>query len=218
MSDATAPRRTLNRDRVLQAAVEFADEVGIDALSMRKLGQALGVEAMSLYNHVKNKDDLLDGMVEIVVDEIEVPSAGDDWKDAMRRRAISMREVLTRHPWGISLMESRTNPGPAAMHYYNAVIGTFREAGFSIEMAAHGFSLLDSYIYGFMMQEMSLPFETPEQTAEVAEDILRQLPRREFPYFTEMIVEHALRPGYSYTDEFSFGLDLILDGLERHLP
>ena len=154
------PRIPLTRERVLRAAIALCDEGGIESLSMRKLGQQLGVEAMSLYNHVANKDDILDGIVDVVVNEIDVPPIGDDWKAALRQRANSARAVLSRHPWATGLIESRTNPGPATLRYYDSVIGSLREAGFSIEMAAHAFSALDSYIYGFALQEVSLPFET----------------------------------------------------------
>ena len=211
----TKRRAPLSRERVLSAAVKLADRGGVESLSMRKLAQALKVEAMSLYNHVANKDEILDGLVEIVISEIELPAKGADWKDGMRLRANSAREMFLRHPWAISLMESRKNPGPAAMRYYDAVIGCMREGGFSIAMAAHAFSVLDSYILGFAMQELKMPFDTSDELADIADNILEQLPAAEFPHFTEMIVEHALKPGYDYADEFEFGLELILDGLER---
>ncbi len=212
---ATEPRLPLSRERVLRQGVAFADENGIATLSMRKLGEALGVEAMSLYNHVANKDDLLDGMVDLVFSEIDLPSGGADWKTAMRQRAVSARHALSRHRWAIGLMESRTSPGPATLRHHDAVIGSLRKGGFSIEMAAHALSVLDAYIYGFALQEASLPFETPEETTEVAQTILRQLPADEYPHLIELAVEHVLQPGYDYGDEYEFGLDLILDGLER---
>ena len=208
-------RSRLTRERVLHAAVGFADERGIEALTMRKLGEALGVEAMSLYNHVANKDELLDGMVDIVFSEVGLPPDDVDWKTAMRQRAESSRQVLSRHRWAIGLMESRTSPGPATLRHHDAVIGCLRGAGFSVPMAAHAFSLLDSYIYGFALQEATLPFDTAEQTAELAEMILSGLQPDEYPHLTELAVEHVLQPGYSYGNEFEFGLDLILDGLER---
>jgi AcrR family transcriptional regulator len=204
----------LSRERVLNAAVAFADERGIESLSMRKLGEALGVEAMSLYNHVANKDQLLDGMVDIVFSEVGLPAGDVDWKTAMRRRAVSARRVLSTHRWAIGLMESRTSPGPATLRHHDAVIGCLRGAGFSVAMAAHAFSLLDSYVYGFALQEATLPFDTAEQTAEVAEMILSSLQPDEYPHLTELAVEHVLQPGYSYGDDFEFGLDLILHGLD----
>ncbi len=205
----------LSRERVLRAAVDLADESGIGSLTMRKLGAALGVEAMSLYNHVANKDDVLDGMVDLVFGEIELPSGRTGWRPAMRRRAISARAVLARHRWAIGLMESRVSPGPATLRHHDAVIGCLRAGGFSIKLAAHAFSALDSYIYGFALQEASLPFDTPQETAEVAQTILAQLPPDAYPHLAELTVEHVLRPGYDYGKEFTFGLDLILDGLER---
>jgi AcrR family transcriptional regulator len=169
---------------------------------------------MSLYNHVANKDDLLDGMVDVVFGEIGLPPSGVDWKAAMRQRAIAARAVLARHPWAIGPMESRSQPGPETLRHHDAVLGTLREAGFSIAMAAHAYSVLDSYIFGFALEQRNLPLRTPDEVAAVAAGMLRQFPAGAYPHLTEMIV-HALRPGYDYADEFEFGLDLILDGLER---
>lgn len=215
-TDGRARRRTpLTRDRVLRAAVKVADKGGLSSLSMRKLGQALGVEAMSLYKHVANKDAILDGVVDAVFGEVGLPSSDADWRTAMRERAISARQVLLRHPWAIGLLDSRRNAGTATIRHHDAVIGSLRRGGFSIEMAAHAFSLLDSYIYGFVLQETSLPFRTADEVVEVAADMLPRAPAADYPHFTEMVTEFALRPGYSYGMEFEFGLDLILDGLER---
>jgi AcrR family transcriptional regulator len=200
---------------VLRAAVAFADEKGIGSLSMRKLGEVLGVEAMSLYNHVANKSELLDGMVDVVFGGIDLPGGESDWRSAMRQRATSARKVLSRHRWAIGLMESRTTPGPATLRHHDAVIGSLRGGGFSVEMAAHAFSVLDSYIYGFALQEANLPFDTGEETAELAQAILAQFPADEYPHLTELTVEHVLQPGYDYGNEYAFGLDLILDGLEH---
>ena len=211
---AAARRTPLSRGQVLQAAVTLADENGIGALSMRKLGQVLGVEAMSLYNHVASKGDLLDGMIDVVFSEVGLP-AGDGWKAAMRQRAISVREVLGRHRWAIGLMESRSSPGPATLRHHDAVLGCLRGAGFSVELTAHAYSLLDSYIYGFALQEASLPFGTTEETAQVAQDIAGQMPAGEYPHLAELVTAHALQPGYQYGREFEIGLDLILDALER---
>ena len=212
---STGPRTPLSRERVLREAIEAADKGGIGSLSMRKLAQELGVEAMSLYNHVANKDDILDGIVDIVFGEIGLPSKGTDWKTAMRQRAISARDVLWRHPWAIALMEARSKPGPATLRHHDAVIGALREAGFSVAMAAHAFSALNSYIYGFALQQINLPFETSEEVAELAENIFGRFSANEYPHLTELTVQHVLQPGYAYADEFEFGLDLILDGLER---
>ena len=199
----------------MRTAVALADGRGAEELTMRKLAKELGVEAMSLYNHVANKDDLLDGMTDGVFAEIDLPSGGGDWQAAMRRRALSVREVLSRHPWATVLMQSRARPGPATMRHHDAVLGTLRRAGFPIELAAHAFSALDSYIYGFVLQEKSLPFDTAEETAALAQTILAHLSPVEYPYLRELTVEHVLQPGYDYGAEFEFGLDLILGGLER---
>lgn len=211
---ATEVRTPLTREKVLRAAVAFADSSGIGSLSMRKLGEVLGVEAMSLYNHVANKDELLDGMVDLVFSEIDLPVGGTDWKTAMRQRAISARLALARHRWAIGLMESRSSPGPATLRHHDAVLGSLREAGFSVEMAAHAFSLLDSYTYGFALQEASLPFDTGSATAELAEMIMARFAAGEYPHLTELTVTHVLKPGYDYGSEYEFGLDLILDGLD----
>ena len=213
---ASARRAALSRDQVLQAAVALADEGGIGALSMRKLGQVLGVEAMSLYNHVAGKADLLDGMIDVVFSEIGLPAAGGGgWKLAMRQRAITIRAVLGRHRWAIGLMESRRSPGRATLRHHDAVLGCLRGAGFSIELTAHAYSLLDSYIYGFALQEASLPFGTPEETAQVTQEIAGQMPAGEYPHLAELATAHVLQPGYQYGGEFEIGLDLILDALAR---
>lgn len=208
-------RRPLSRERVLRAALALADESGLEALTMRGVGEALGVEAMSLYNHVANKEDLLDGLVDIVFGEIELNCEVGDWKDAMRRRAVSAREVLAHHRWAIGLMESRTHPGPANLAHHDSVLRCLREAGFSLELAAHAYSLLDSYIYGFALEQASLPFDTGEQAAQVAESIMRDFASGKYPYLTEIATQRVMKPNYSYKAEFEYGLDLILDGLER---
>jgi len=209
------PRLPLSRGRVLRTAIDLADQGGIESLSMRKLGRELGVEAMSLYNHVANKDDLLDGLADILTGEIEVPANGDDWKGAMRRRAISAREMLTRHPWAGGVIESRTNVSPTRSRYAEAVVRSLRQAGFSAEMAIHAFFTLDSYIYGFAVQEQNLPSGTPEELADVAEAMLGAVPAAEYPYLRQLIAEHVLKFGFDYAKEFKFGLDLMLDALER---
>ena len=209
-------RAPWTRGQLLRAAIDLADERGIQALSMRKLSQALGGGAMSLYNHVSNKDDLLDGMIDEVFGEIELPASGPSWKLAMRQRAISMRTVMTQHPWAIGLMESRRTPGPATLRHHDAVIGCLLDAGFALPLAAHAFAALDSYIYGFALQEKSLAFGTPEETAELAKVFLLQFPSKEYPRLAQLTLEHVLQPGYDYGDEFEFGLDLILDGLDQH--
>ena len=208
------PRAPLSRERVLRAALVLADQGGIDALTMRKLGQELGVEAMSLYNHVANKDEILDGVVDLVFSEIALPSDQADWKTAMRKRAVSAQEALLRHPWATSLMQSRSRPGPATLRHHDSVLGSLRQGGLTLVMAAHAVSVIDGYVYGFALQQINLPLRSPEQVAEVGEGILRQL-ASEYPHLAEMITEHAMQPGYDYAAEFEFGLDLILDGLDR---
>lgn len=210
-------RGRLSRDEVLSTAIALADAGGIESLTMRRLGDELGVEAMSLYNHVANKEDLLNAMVDAVFSEIELPSHNEGWKSAIRKRSVSFRAALSRHPWATGLTDSGTNPGPATLRHHDRVIGTFRNAGFSVAMAAHAFAALDSYIYGFAMQEKSLPFTTEEETAAMAQIMLAQLPTTEYPYLAELTADHVLKPGYHYGDEFPLGLDLILDGLERWL-
>ena len=213
----TRPQRRapLTRERVLEAAVKLADQGGLEALSMRKLGQALGVEAMALYYHFANKERVLDGIVDLVYDEIELPTIGADWKIAMRRRAISVRDALLRHRWAIGLMESRKNPGAANLRHHDAVIGSLRAAGFDMAATATAYSLLDSYIYGFALTKMSLPFEDTTDIVEMAESMLEPFPLGEYQNLADFLTEHAMQPGYDYADEFEYGLDVILDGLER---
>jgi AcrR family transcriptional regulator len=208
-------RSRLSRERVLQAAMAHADAGGLEALSMRKLAEELLVAPMALYRHVANRDDLVDGMVDLVFGEIGLPPGGADWRVAMHRRAISVRDVLARHRWAIGLMESRANPGPANLRHHDAVIGSLRAAGFDMAMAAHAYSLLDSYIYGFALTKMNLPFETGDEVAEVAQNMLQPFPVNDYPNLVAFITEHAMKPGYDYGDEFEYGLDVILDGLER---
>ena len=210
-------RVPLSRERVLGAAVLLADEDGIASLTMRALGLRLGVEAMSLYNHVANKDDILDGMVDLVVGEIDLPADTAAWKDAMRRRAISARAVFSRHPWASGLIDSRVSSGPARLRYLDWVLGTLRRAGFTLEMAARAFAVLDSYIYGFERQQVNVSAGPDVEPEELAEAFLSALPAGEYPYLREMAVAHALDSGQDDSADFDFGLGLILDGLERLL-
>jgi AcrR family transcriptional regulator len=208
-------REPLTRERVIRVAVSVADDAGIASLTMRKLAERLGVEAMSLYHHVANKNEIFDGMVDAVFSEVELPSSENGWREAMHIRAGALRETLLRHPWALRLVESRANPGPSTLRHHDHVIGCLRGGGFSIAAAAHAFSLLDSYIYGFVLQELNLPFRTDEEFEAVVEGIIQQMPVNAYPHFMEMVVAHALKPGYSYAAEFEFGLDLVLDALER---
>jgi AcrR family transcriptional regulator len=210
-----AGRSRLTRERVLHAAVQLADESGIDRLTMRKLGEELGVEAMSLYNHVANKTDLLNGMIDAVFEEVELPSHNDDWKTALRKRSLSLRDMLKRHPWANGLMDSAATPGEATLRHHDRVLGTFRNAGFSLTMTAHALAALDSYVYGFAKQDKALPFNTDEEAAAMGHVFLAHLPAGQYPYLHEFTVEHVLRPGYNFGTEFDFGLDLVLNGLEQ---
>ena len=207
-------RVPLNRHRVIDAAVALADAGGFDSLSMRNLADELGAAPMALYRHVANKEDLLDGMIDLVFGEIDFPFPTTDWKSSMRRRAVSARAALLRHRWAIGLMESRLHPGPASAEHHNATMGCLREAGFPFREAVHAYNLLDSYTYGFALQEKYIPFETPEESAEMAQVTVGER-GDEFPYLAEVVAELGKR-GYDYTEEFEFGLDLILDSLERY--
>ena len=210
-------REPLSRERVLRAGVDLADERGLERLSMRELGRVLGVEAMSLYNHVANKDDLLDGMVDLVIGEIDAPAADADWKDAMRRRAISARAAFARHPWAVRLIDTRASAGPARLRYFEAMIGSLRRAGFPPGMVVDALSTLDGFVYGFGLHRLHVAEADPPDDVAMAEALARWLPAAEYPYLNELIVEHVLPGGYDETASFAFGLDLILDGLEARL-
>jgi AcrR family transcriptional regulator len=213
-------RTPLNRQRVLDAAIALADHGGFDSLTMRRLASAVGVEAMSLYNHVASKEDLLDGMVDLVFAEIEPPSSDGDWKTAMRKRAISTREALGRHRWAIGLMEGRTNHGPANMRLHNAVLGCLRGAGFSMEMTVHAYSMQDAYIYGFALQERDMSSETADDFAAEAQRQMHEYQTllSDFPHAAEVLGGHIAKVGYDYTTEFLFGLDLMLESLDKLRP
>jgi AcrR family transcriptional regulator len=209
------PRAPLNRERVLRAAIALADRNGIESLSMRKLGQELGVEAMSIYNHVANKDEIEDGIVEIVLGEIELPADGADWKEALRRTAISSHEVFVHHGWACGLFMRRPRFSPARMRWMEAVLRTLREAGFSADMTHHAYHALDSHITGFTLWLVSMPFESKEELVDLAEGFLREIPADEYPYVIEHAEQHIAPSSPDGKTEFEFGLDLILDGLER---
>ena len=222
----TERRPPLTRERVLRVAVALADRKGLESLTMRKLADELGAGAMSLYHYLPNKEQLLDGMIDIVFGEIEPPAPDVDWKTALRRRAVSTREALNRHRWAVGLMESRTTPGPASLRLHDAVLGCLREGGFSIEMTIQAYSVQDAYIYGFALQEKNLPFDNVEEGAAVAEEQVREFAElaeerqfaalaEEFPYLAEVVAGHVAKVGYDFTAAFEYGLDLILDALER---
>lgn len=204
----------LSRQRMVAEAIRLADRDGIDGLSMRRLATTLGTGAMSLYNYVASKDELIDAMVDVVFAEIELPPVDAHWREAMRQRAIAVRQVLARHPWASALMESRTSPGPANLRHHEAVLAALRTAGFPVVMAAHANWLLDSYTYGFVLQEASLPFESADDFVDMAQDVyLPQLPADEFPYLRES-AEALASSGFDPAEEFLFGLELVLDALE----
>lgn len=208
-------RGTIDRERAVRAAVHLADVGGIGAVTMRAVARELGIEAMSLYHHVASRDDLLDGMVERVVSEIEAPEPGEPWKEAMRRRAISAHAVLGRHPWATALLMSRINVGPAMLHYIDATVGCLRQAGFSIALADRAWNALDCYIYGFTLHAQKFPVD-PEEYASAAQHFLPMLPPETYPYMREMS-EQVADGSYDGRMDFGFGLELILDGLERLL-
>ncbi len=221
-----APRGHLNKERVFRAAVDLADREGLESLTMRKLAGELGVGAMSLYYYVPNKDELVTGMVDIVFSEIELPPGDVDWRAAMRRRALSTREALNRHRWAVGLMESQAMPGPASIRLHDAVLGCLREAGFSFEMTIQAYSVLDAYIYGFALQEKTVPFDSAEDAASLAQQQVRQLEAQaqdqrlaaladEYPYIAEVVAGHVAKVGYDFGHAFEYGLDLILDALEE---
>jgi AcrR family transcriptional regulator len=208
-------RHRLSRELVLQAAMSHADEGGIEALTMRRLAEELGVAPMALYRHVANKDDLIDGLIDVVFGEIALPSTAGDWKAAMRDRAISLRDVLARHRWAIGLMEARHNPGPANLRHHDTVIASLRASGFDMARVAHSYSLLDAYIYGFALTKMNLPFDENTDMAAMADQVLAPFPINEYPNMVAFITDHAMKPGYNFGDEFEYGLEVILDGLEQ---
>jgi AcrR family transcriptional regulator len=224
--ETAQPHVPLSKERVLQVAVRLDDEKGLAAVSMRKLADELGAGAMSLYYYVPNKDELITGMVDIVFGEIELPPTDIEWKAWMRRRATSTRAALNRHRWAVGLMESRDIPGPASFRVHNAVLGCLREAGFSIEQTIQAYSVIDAYMYGFALQEKTLPFEDAEGAAAVAQEQVREFEAQaeeqqlaalaeEFPYLAEVVAGHVAEVGYDFGQAFDYGLDLILDALEK---
>ncbi|MDQ4126192.1 MAG: TetR/AcrR family transcriptional regulator [Actinomycetota bacterium] len=215
MAPGTKAPAQLSRDRIIRTAVAVADKGGFYCLNMREVAQQLGSAPMSLYRHVSNKEDLLDGMVDVVFSEMYAPVVGGDWKAELRRRGVSAREALRRHPWAVGQMEGRLHPGGASARHHNATMGCLREAGFPFREAVHAYNLLDSYTYGFALQEKTIPFETPEESAEMAKTTVGDH-GTEYPYLAEVVTEFA-KKGFDYTEEFEYGLDFILDGLERKI-
>ncbi len=208
-----ASRAPVNRARTLEVALAVADSDGIAAVTMRRLGRELGVEAASIYHHVNGKDQILDGLVDVVAAEIELPESSPDWREATRARSRATRAMLLRHPWAVSLMASRTTPGPASLGLLESGIRCFRESGFSIRSAAHAISTVDSFVHGFVLQEVNLPFRNESELAAMTSAIMESFPASSFPYLFELTVEHVLKPGYDYGDEFESGLELVLNGV-----
>ncbi|MGB7979697.1 MAG: TetR/AcrR family transcriptional regulator [Candidatus Nanopelagicales bacterium] len=207
-------KQRLSADRVLDGAMALADEVGVHALTIRRLAEALDTKPMTIYHHLPSKDAILDGMVDRVFAQIDRPPTDLDWKPAIRHRCASAREALSRHPWAVPLMESRTHPGPETLGHHDAVLGCLRQGGLSLEMTAHAYALLDSYIYGFALQESNLPATGGPDMANLARTLIEPLPHGAYPHLTELTTHHVLQPGYDFRAEFEFGLDLILDALE----
>lgn len=211
--DATAT--TLSRDRVLAGAIAIADDVGVEPLTMRRLADVLGSSPMTLYGYVANKEDILDGMVDVVFGEIDLPPTDLAWRPALRHRCVSAREVLRRHAWAVPLLESRTSPGPRTLRHHDAVLGCLRTGGLPTPVVAHAYAIVDAYVYGFAVQEASLPGEgVGDEMQDTAEAIAAQMPADQFPHLTAFTADHVLQPGYDFGDSFDVGLDLVLDGLE----
>jgi AcrR family transcriptional regulator len=208
-----ANRAPLNLQRTLQVALVIADDEGLDAVTMRRVARELGVEAASLYHHVKGKSQILDGLVEVVATEIEAPGPSTDWRTSITHRARNTRAGLRRHPWAVSLMASRTSPGPATLGLLEGGIRCFREGGFSVRQAAHAISVVDSFVHGFVLQEVNLPFRSEAELAAMTGAIMETFPASEFPYLFEMTVQYVLQPGYDYGNEFDSGLKVVLDGI-----
>jgi AcrR family transcriptional regulator len=213
-SQTAAKRPRLTADRVLSGALALADEIGIDDFTIRRLADVLDVKPMTIYHHVPSKEAIIDGMVDVVFSEIGLPDAALGWKAAVRGRCASARVVLARHRWAAPYMESRTSPGAATLAHHDAVLGCLR-SGMSIEMTAHAYAMLDAYVYGFALQEATLPATAGEEMALLATEMFEHVPADEYRHLAEFTTQHVMLPGYDFADEFDFGLDLILDGLER---
>ena len=206
-------RPSLSRDQVLDGAVALADDVGIDALTIRRLATALGTKPMSIYRHVPSKEQIIDGMVERVFAEIERPPADGDWIDALRRRCLSAKAALNRHPWAAPLMEARTSPGPETLGHHDAMVACLRRGGLSWQMVAHAYAMLDAFIFGFSLQEATLPSHAEGEFVAAAEDLVIAMDADAYPHLVAFTAEHVFQPGYDFSDSFEFGLDVILEGV-----
>jgi AcrR family transcriptional regulator len=210
-------RPALSRERIIEAAVKVADRGGIAQVSMRNVGAELGVEAMSLYHHLAGKDDLLDGLADWIFTQIELPDLDRPWRQTMAEQALSARAALSSHPWALALIESRRSPGTALLRHHDATLGCLRRNGFPVALAAHAFSALDAYVYGFVLTERNLPFQPGEGADEFVSEIRHAIPAESYPHLTELLTEHILGRDYAYAEEFEYGLTLILDALEERL-
>jgi AcrR family transcriptional regulator len=208
-----AKKAPVNQERTLAVALAVADSDGIEAVTMRRLARELGVEAASLYHHVRGKAEILDGLVETVASHIELPDPSPNWREDITRRAHHTRATLREHPWAVSLMASRTSPGPATLRLLETGIRSFRQGGFTVVQAAHAISTVDSYVHGFVLQEVNLPFRDESQLAAMTGQIMETFPTSEFPYLFELTLEHVLQPGYDYGNEFASGLEVVLTGI-----
>jgi AcrR family transcriptional regulator len=213
MARASSGPKRLSRERALQTAIRIADTHGLAALTIRSLALELDVPPMSLYHYIGSKEELLDGIVDLVFAEIELPEMGRPWRAEVRRRALSARSVLARHPWALALVETRTKPGPATLRHHDAMLGVLRGGGFSLPMTAHAYAIVDAYIYGFVLQQVSLPFDSGESASAVADSIMAAFAAGEYPHMVEFATKHVQQPGYDFAGQFEFGLDLILDAL-----
>ncbi len=221
LSTRPESKTPLTRELIFRTALVLIDQEGLQAFSMRKLGKKLNVEAMSLYNHVKNKDDILSGVLDLIVEEITVPGVGQNWRTEIETFALSARAALKRHPWAAKLMDSIHVSGPARLNYYNSVIRAFCQAGFSLELASRGFSVIDSYIYGFAVQQSYLESGRTHYSGEYSEkksinEFKKNMPENSYPYLMKM-TDWALQNEYDPEEDFCFGINLILSGFERLL-
>ena len=217
MSTARAPRNWLNRERIVAGALELADAEGISGLTMRSLAAKLGAKPMSLYNHFANKDLILDELVELVFAEIGPPNVSGPWRRELHDRCQRARRTLLEHRWAVTLLDSRKRPGLATLVHQNAMIGTLRNGGFDWAQVSAAIALLDSFVYGFVVQEIALPVNQPEDFAPLAEDLLAQLPSGEYTYLVQFAQQRVLGEGYDFADEFDIGLDLVLSAIEAQL-
>src|SRR6266511_1850750 len=214
MATKTEPPLPLSRDRILQAALELVDERGIESLTMRKLSQALGFEAMSLYNHVANKDDVLDGILDLVLGESEPPSPAGEWDAAIRASAVSVHDALRRHPWACTLLMAPGRVRPARLRYMDLLLGRLREAGFSAETTYNAYHVLDGHIFGFSLWETSHTY-TAEEVSNFAAKFAQTITADAYPYLHEHAQQHFKEGAHREVSAFEFGLDLIVDGLKK---